>query len=183
MPAKDHAAWDTLPAPAKTPRETPRLRAQARTQRYERAAAGAADALAGLAAEHERRLRAWALTGPFFGRGLTIAFVAVPVAFAAFGLIAVLMKAGPRPRWQEAQVMLGSLSPAVIFLILARTFRRGIQPRRRLGARQCPDCGYDLRGAPPGIDPGALGADAGPRHCPECGGFWPLVPPAPISGA
>lgn len=44
--------------------------------------------------------------------------------------------------------------------------------------RRCPDCGYDLTGAPPAIDPTRLaGADVGPRLCPECGSPWPLLPP------
>lgn len=190
MPAKDHAAWDLLPVLPKGPGgRSPLDAARRRTHQYEQAAEGSAEARAGLAAEHELRMRAWALRGPFFGRGLTIAFMALPAAVALLGLAAVLAKAGSRPRWQEAEVMLWSLAPAVIFLIIATRIRLIIQPRRRLGARRCPDCGYDLRGAPPGIDPTATRAagtadpDVGPRHCPECGAFWPLVPPAPISGA
>lgn len=53
---------------------------------------------------------------------------------------------------------------------------------RALKQRSCPDCGYDLRGTPRGIDPSVLGLDIGPRRCPECGARWPLLPPpAPTS--
>lgn len=185
MPPKDHAAWDLLPVLPKTSGDgTPLERAvRARTEAYERASCEPGEATASLAAEHRRRLDAWALGGAFFGRGLTVLFIGVPALFALLGVTAVVVKGSWPPRVQDLQVLLWSLAPTVIFLILARTFRTVLRPRRRLGARCCPDCGYDLRGAPAGIDPAVLGVDVGPRWCPECGGFWPLVPPAPVHGA
>lgn len=51
----------------------------------------------------------------------------------------------------------------------------GLQEALRLGL--CPDCGYDLSGAPRAVHPSLVGVDMGPERCPECGTDWPCLPP------
>lgn len=78
---------------------------------------------------------------------------------------------GPRPL-----IIAAALLGALILLALplhARTRARRARLTRSLRDRACPDCNYNLAGAPEGL-PGSL---AGPRTCPECGAPWPLVPP------
>ncbi len=71
------------------------------------------------------------------------------------------------------------LGLAVMVLVFLWRRSRRTRLRRALKRRLCPDCGYNLRGCPSGLDPGLLGLDPGPRRCPECGSAWPLLPPRP----
>jgi hypothetical protein len=72
-------------------------------------------------------------------------------------------------------------------VVLRRTSRFGPALTRSI----CPDCGYDLSGVSPAIDPVDLGnLPAGPLRCTECGVPWPLLPPpmpggefAPVRGS
>ncbi len=80
--------------------------------------------------------------------------------------------------WLPSGVLLAlailAVAPLIITLPLRfRARTRRLHLARCLRDRACPDCGYNLAGAPEGL-PGSL---AGPRACPECGAAWPLVPP------
>jgi hypothetical protein len=72
-----------------------------------------------------------------------------------------------------------SIAMAIPWLVwhIAR-LRRRAACRRAIERHGCPDCGYDLTGAPEPIDRAMLrGLSAGPNRCPECGSPWPLLPP------
>lgn len=86
---------------------------------------------------------------------------------------------------QRARTMNNRLSSAGFvgwIVLMSAAIGRGEWMRRRtlrrLDSLSCPDCGYGLRGTPPGVAPERLkGLPTGPAACPECGSPWPLIPP------
>lgn len=113
-------------------------------------------------------------------RRLRILQILLPVALAACILLGYLsaVLSGPVRLVPAFLTLFTIFSTAVLtvrLLLLHHPLSRLIDA---IDHRRCPDCGYDLTGAPPAIDPTRLaGADVGPRLCPECGSPWPLLPP------
>lgn len=178
MSAKDHSAWDTLPERLRRPAaefdgpwDGPPT-AQLAIERVALVETPPTPDL--LRAELAARAAGWTAGDPAESRRASrvlFATLAGVTAVMALGLLTLAMTTSP-------------LLAAPILLLWAPLGYLGwrrLSMRRtvtqRAASRRCPDCGFDLAGAPPGLDAEAFGIDVGPRWCPECGAWWPLVPP------
>lgn len=202
-----YSAWDRLPLtyPGMTtqlefePIEFEAIRFEHRVRDYVSAAAarpspGGTDSAAPVT-EHRSRTAAWtvALASPnvqdrldkWMSRRAQTALVAV---LAVSGMMFMLASSRSMP-WSE-MLALGAvlLIPIGIGAVIGLAYRRRLASRSRdsgfmsiarsFGERRCPDCGYDLHGLIPAIEPSRVeGLDVGPMQCPECRSKWPLVPP------
>lgn len=70
------------------------------------------------------------------------------------------------------------LAAGIAAVALAQVILGSELARRRMLRGACPECGYDLAGAPDAVDPALVGASCGPERCPECASPWPAVAPA-----
>lgn len=186
---RDYALWDTLPDvrfrceffTAPTPTAARKRRATERTADFAAAAAGLEPATS-LAHDLARRRDRWQeqLEEPDSNqessrRGLHRGILEALTCGADEVIVLVLLVSA-----------LALVVSTIMGLILAVPWLvwhiSRVQRRRRcrlaLEHTRCPDCGYDLKGAPEPIDRAILGGlSAGPDRCPECGVPWPLVPP------
>lgn len=166
--------WDQLPGldPDKTPAE----RLEARIQPYEALSSPEPKGLADpepFRRELRERLRRWPdLLEPYAPNASPDD--AKPLWIEFRDLLWLL--AGAAILWQFT---LGLILVACVATWVFWEWRRSRRHRlaSALKHRRCPDCGYDLRGAPIAMDPILIGIDLGPKRCSECGGVWPLLPP------